>query len=54
MDKTMKQVDLAAILSVLLETSFPYSNLGVPHPIFVQTDDLIKVNNLYLKNLEQI
>ena len=39
-DKTMKQVDLAAILSVLLDTAFPFSNLGVPHPIFVQTDDL--------------
>ena len=34
MDKTVKQVDLAAILSVLLDLPFPFSNLGVFHPLF--------------------
>ena len=34
MDKTLKQVDLTSILSVILDTAFPYSNLGVFHPIF--------------------
>jgi phosphatidylinositol glycan class O len=33
-DKTLKQVDLTAILSVLLNTAFPFSNMGVFHPLF--------------------
>ena len=34
MDKTIKQVDLAAILAMLLDVPFPFSNLGIFHPLF--------------------
>lgn len=34
MDKSLKQVDLSAILSVLLNIAFPFSNIGVFHPLF--------------------
>ena len=40
MDKTIKQLDLAAILSMLLDLPFPFSNLGVFHPLFSQTANL--------------
>ena len=52
MDKTLKQVDLSAILSVLLGTAFPFSNLGVFHPLFAQTGDIKEVHDLFIKNLE--
>jgi GPI ethanolamine phosphate transferase 3 subunit O len=54
MDKTLKQVDLTAILAVLLDLSFPFSNLGTFHPAFARTDDLAKVHALYMKNIKQI
>lgn len=54
MDKTLKQVDLTAILSVLLKTAFPFSNIGVFHPMFAQTNNLEEVNRLFITNLEQI
>ena len=44
MDKTIKQVDIAAILSNLLDVPFPYSNLGVFHPAFSPTSDVRKVH----------
>lgn len=53
-DKSLKQVDLAAILSVLLKTSFPYSNMGVFHPLFVQTKKVSDINDMFIQNLEQI
>ena len=34
MDKTVKHPDLAPILSMLLNVPFPFSNLGVFHPLF--------------------
>jgi GPI ethanolamine phosphate transferase 3 subunit O len=53
-DRTMKQVDLAAILSVLLKTSFPFSNIGVFHPLFAQTKNVAEINKMFIQNLEQI
>ena len=52
MDSDLKQVDLAAILSVLLDTPFPYSNIGVFHPMFAQTKNLGEVNQMFIENLE--
>lgn len=54
LDKTLKQVDLTAILSVLLKTAFPFSNMGVFHPLFAQTINVEAVNRLFITNLEQI
>ena len=33
-DKTVKHLDLAPILSMLLDVPFPFSSLGFMHPIF--------------------
>jgi phosphatidylinositol glycan class O len=54
MNKTLKQVDLASILSVLLNTAFPFQNIGVFHPMFAQTKNLAEVSQLLIQNLEQI
>ena len=43
MDKTIKQLDLTSILSLLLNVPIPFSNLGILHPLFVPTSDLQEV-----------
>lgn len=53
MDVTVKQSDLASILSMLLDLPFPFSNIGVIHPVFYPGKSLSEVHNLFLKNLEQ-
>jgi hypothetical protein len=42
------------MVSVLLDLPFPFSNLGVFHPIFAYTNNIKRVHELYLDNLEQI
>ena len=54
MDKNVKITDMAAILSVLLDIPFPFSNLGVMHPIFSQSSNLKETHAKMLENLEQI
>ena len=44
MNRSIKQVDLAAIVAVILDLSFPFSNLGVFHPAFYPNENL---NELY-------
>lgn len=53
MNKSIKQVDLAAIVSVLLDLPFPFSNLGVFHPAFYPHDDINQVHSAFMKNLDQ-
>ena len=43
MDKTLKQLDLTPILSLLLNVPFPFCNLGIMHPLFAQTSNLKEV-----------
>ena len=40
MDRSMKQVDLASIASLLTKLPVPFSNLGIMHPAFAQTSDM--------------
>jgi phosphatidylinositol glycan class O len=54
MNKAIKQVDLAAIVSVLLDIPFPYSNLGVFHPAFYPHTRLANVHTALIKNLKQM
>ncbi len=54
LDKSVKLSDLPAMVSVLLDLPFPFSNLGVFHPIFAFTNNIKRVHELYLDNLEQI
>jgi phosphatidylinositol glycan class O len=54
MDIQLKQVDLAPILSLLLDVPFPYSSVGVIHPLFAMTNSASEVNDIMLNNLEQI
>jgi len=53
MNKSIKQVDLAAIVSVLLDLSFPFSNLGVFHPAFFPSENLTEVHAAFMTNLNQ-
>ena len=54
LDRTVKITDLASILSVLLDIPFPFSNLGVVHPVFVPTNTVKEAHSKMLENLEQI
>jgi phosphatidylinositol glycan class O len=53
-DSKVKLSDLPAMVSVLLDLPFPFSNLGVFHPIFAYTNNIKRVHELYIENLEQI
>jgi hypothetical protein len=53
-DGKVKLSDLPAMVSVLLDLPFPFSNLGVFHPIFAYTNSVKRVHELYIDNLEQI
>ena len=50
----IKQVDLAAIGAELTNVPTPFSNLGILHPAFVQTDDLEGVIKEMRQNIAQV
>lgn len=52
MDRGIKITDLASILSVMLDVPFPYSNLGIMHPAFMQTSSLKEAHSKMLENIE--
>ena len=52
MDKSMKQVDLASVASVLTNLPVPFSNLGIMHPAFAQTSDMDSIITLMRENLD--
>ena len=54
MDRSMKQVDLASIASLLTKLPVPFSNLGIMHPAFAQTSDMDEIITLMRENLEQV
>jgi GPI ethanolamine phosphate transferase 3 subunit O len=53
MNRSIKQVDLAAIVSVILDLSFPFSNLGVFHPAFYPNENINELHADFMKNLNQ-
>jgi hypothetical protein len=53
MNRSIKQVDLAAIVSVILDLSFPFSNLGVFHPAFYPSENLDTMHKDFMNNLNQ-
>jgi hypothetical protein len=52
LDKAVKLSDLPSMVSVLLDVPFPFSNLGVFHPIFAYTNNINRVHELFLENLD--
>lgn len=50
-DSSLKQVDLAAIGATLTNVPTPFSNLGVVHPAFAQTNDLQAAAEAMRKNV---
>ena len=54
LNSNLKQVDISAIASVLTNTPYSFSNLGVVHPAFVQSGDLKVVAAELRKNVEQV
>ena len=54
MDRSMKQVDVAAIGSMILNVPYPFSNLGIGHPAFGKSDDLKEVAADLRDNIEQV
>ena len=53
-DRAFKQADIAPIGSLLLNVPFPFSNIGLAHPIFTQSADLAAAVDTVRANLEQI
>ena len=53
-DNVIKQVDLAAIGAELTNVPTPFSNLGILHPAFTQTNDLRGVITLMRQNIAQV
>jgi len=54
LDSMMKQADIAPIGASLLNIPTPFSNIGITHPIFSQSDDLEKATEVMRANIEQI
>ena len=54
LDRTIKQADLAPIGAMLLNLPYPFSNLGVGHPLFAETDDFEVILTKMRKNVEQV
>lgn len=48
----MKQLDIASIASYLLQQPTPFSSLGIMHPIFADSVDIMP--NQMLENLKQM
>ena len=55
LDESIKQVDIAAIGAMLTNVPFPFSNLGIVHPAFVQgKGDLRTVASTMRQNIAQV
>ena len=53
-DKNLKNVDVASIVSLIFDLSFPFSNFGVLHPALAPHDDLDLIRKRMVENLEQM
>ena len=54
MDRSLKLSDIPAIVSTILDLPFPFSNLGVFHPAFVNFNSLYKTHEKFVLNIVQI
>jgi hypothetical protein len=54
MDQTIKILDVPAIVSLILDLPLPFVNLGVIHPAFSPTSDLMTIHRQMMNNLIQI
>lgn len=54
MDNNLKLGDVAAITTMLLNTQFPFSNMGKIHPLLAQSDDIKVVYKKFLANIVQM
>ena len=50
----VKLSDMPSIVSVILDVPFPYSNLGVFHPLFAYTNNINRVHEQFVENLQQL
>ena len=50
-DRMTKQVDMAMIGALVLNTPFPFSSFGIGHPMFAQSDDFSEVIRKLRDNL---
>ncbi len=48
----LKQLDMASILSSLLDTLIPFENLGVLHPYLAISSDILEVEKRMLLQVE--
>jgi phosphatidylinositol glycan class O len=53
-DHSIKSIDIAADISLLLDHSTPFSNFGIAHPALAPYDDLPRLYKKLLENVEQI
>jgi hypothetical protein len=54
MDHSVKITDVASILTQILDLPFPFSNMGVGHPVFSPTSDISQVHKKFIDNLTQM
>lgn len=54
LDGSLKLADLPSIVSTILDLPFPFSNLGVFHPIFANSHSLYKTHEKFVQNIVQI
>lgn len=54
LDHSLKLSDLPSIVSVILDVPQPFSNLGVFHPIFANTNNVNRAHEMFLDNIIQI
>ena len=47
----LKQLDLASIASSLLEVTTPFSSLGIFHPVFLMSENMLDLPRKMLSNL---
>lgn len=40
--------------SAVMNTQFPFSNMGKMHPLLADTSDIVKVHNKFLANIKQM
>lgn len=53
-DRQLKNVDVASIVSLLLDTAFPFSNFGTLHPVLSPTGDIDYLHDKMVANVNQM
>ena len=50
----LKQLDIASIATNILEVPIPFSSLGIFHPVFHMSDNIVELPQKMLSNLIQL